>query len=171
MTDLLPTTTKSRTPSPGLLPDERLNDLLLSGDSPVVGPKTAGILLAFANEPEPATATEAQIETMIGKLAIATAQSKLSDREVEAKIEMYWIALRDLPLDDLRAAFVQLVRSSTFLPTPAEVRKAAMREGATRRYAKSRARHLAWLHDREWKPQGKMVDPAEVRALLGTEGG
>ncbi len=166
MSSQLPATITSQIPSLERLP-ERLSELLLSGDSPVVGPKTAQALRRFAAEPEPAMVTHSEVAEIIGGLAMATAQAKISDTEADAKIEMYWIALRDLPGADLRAAFVELLRTATFLPTPAEVRTAALRRGAARRYAKSRASHLAWKHEREWKPEGELIDPAEVRALLG----
>jgi hypothetical protein len=167
MNDNLPATTKSQTPTLGLLPDAKLSELLLSGDSPVVGPKSAAALRALIEQPDPPLASQPQVETMIGKLAMATAQAKVSEAEAEVRFEMYWMALRDLPLDDLRAAFVELVRTATFLPTPAEVRSATIRQGALRRYAKSRARHLVWKHETEWKPEQKdWVDPAEVHALL-----
>lgn len=139
---------------------------MLSGDSPVVGPKTAAALTAFAAEPEPPLPSQAEVETMIGKLAMATAQAKVSDAEAEARVEMYWLALRDMPVADLRLAFVDLVRTSTFLPTPAEVRTAALKHAALRRYAKSRARHLAWKHEQEWRPAKDEVPPAELQALL-----
>lgn len=148
--------------------DERLNELLLSTDNPVVGPKTAAALTAFAAEPEPPTATEQQVETMIGKLAMATAQTKVSAAEAEGRLELYWLALRDIPLDDLRGAFVELVRTCTFLPTPAEVRKAASLKGAVRRHAKSRARCLVKLHEREWREPAEQVRPEEVRAVLAS---
>ena len=168
MTSNLPATTTSRTPTLGLPLDAKLSDLLLSGESPVVGPNTAAALQAFAAEPEPPLATEAEVETMIAKLAMATAQSKVSDAEASERVSMYWLALRDLPVADLRGAFVDLLRTSTFLPTPAEVRTAALKAGALRRYAKSRARHLAWKHEQEWQPSGDIVPPEELHALLSS---
>lgn len=137
----------------------------MSGDSPIVGPKTANQLLAFAAEPEPALATKDQVEVMIGKLALATAQAKTTQAEASERIELYWLALNDIPVADLREAFTQLIRGSTFLPTPAEVRTAAMIPGARRRYAKSRARHLAWLHEREWTPPVQAITPEELATL------
>lgn len=166
MTDHLPTTTNSRTPTLGSQLDAKLSDLLLSGDSPVVGPNSAQALRTFASEPEPPLPTEAEVETMIGKLAMATAQAKVSDAEAEERVAMYWLALRDLPVADLRVAFLDLLRTATFLPTPAEVRTAALKAGALRRYAKSRARHLVWKHEQEWKPADDVVPPEELRALL-----
>lgn len=159
-------TTKSKTPTLGSPLDAKLTELLLSGDNPVVGPNTAAALKAYAAEPEPPLASEAEVETMIGKLAMATAQPKVSDAEAEERVAMYWIALRDLPVNDLRGAFVDLLRTCTFLPTPAEIRTAALKVGALRRYTKSRARHLAWKHEQEWRPASDIVPADELRALL-----
>jgi hypothetical protein len=167
MPDNLPaTTTKSRTLTPGLLLSEKLSTLVLSGDNPVVGPRTASALRAFAAEPEPPLAERSQVDVMISKLAIATAQPKVSPKEAAERLNLYWRALGDLPLVDLGQAFDDLLRASTFLPTPAEVRKAAMHHTSRRRYAKSRARHLVWKHEREWKPSADVVPPDELRALL-----
>ncbi|RDC59769.1 hypothetical protein HME9302_00964 [Alteripontixanthobacter maritimus] len=167
MTAALPQTRKSETHTLALLQDERLSELLLSNDSPVVGPVTAGKLQSFADTPEPPLATQGQVETMLGKLAMATAQARLSDAEVDERFNLYWLALNDIPADDLRAGFVDIVRGKTFLPVPAEIRTAALRHGAVRKYAKSRAKHLVWLHEREWQePTADFVDPAEVRALV-----
>ncbi|WP_198136626.1 hypothetical protein [Novosphingobium aromaticivorans] len=151
------------------MPD-KLNALVMSSDNPIVGPKTATQLRAFAAEPEPETATKDQVEVMIGKLAMATAQAKVSEAEASARLELYWLALSDIPVCDLRAAFVDLVRTSKFLPTPAEVRTAALLPGARRRYAKSRARHLAWLHDREWRAPIEAIRPDELEALKAEAG-
>ena len=138
----LPVQKKFKTLTSALPLDEKLTELLLGADSPVVGPKTARALREFAAQPEPDRVTEPQVETMIGKLAMATAQTKVSEAEAEARVEMYWLALRDLSTIDLRSGFIELLRNSTFLPTPAEVRKAALKCGAVRRYAKSRASYL-----------------------------
>lgn len=166
MTATLPQTTSSQTltlaPS---LPD-RLNELLASGESPVVGPETAGMLTAYAEQPEPPLASKAQVEVMIGKLALATAQPKVSEAEASARIELYWLALNDVPVDDLRQGFADLVKTAKFLPTPAEVRTAAMKFAARRKYLKSRARHLAWKHRTEWRPEPKLLEVLDVSALL-----
>lgn len=166
MTASLPATTNPRTLTSAPSLPAKLNDLVLSGDSPIVGPESAKALAAFAEAPEPPLATQEQVETMIGKLAMATAQAKVSEGEASARVEMFWLALRDLPVDDLRGAFLELLRGSKFMPTPAEVRSAAVRQGAQRRYAKSRAKHLAWKHEQEWKPALEQVAPDELRALL-----
>lgn len=137
----------------------------MSGDNPVVGPNAARQLSEFAASPEPELATPEQVEVMIGKLAMVTAQAKVSDEEAAARLELYWLALNDIPVCDLRTAFTELVRSAKFLPTPAEVRTAALKPGASRRYAKSRAKHLAWLHEREWKPPVQAITAEELATL------
>lgn len=170
MTANLPATMNPRTLTSGLHSlgslDAKLSELVLSSASPVVGPKSANALRAFAAEPEPQLAERDQVDVMIGKLALATAQPKVSDEEAGERLNLYWRALGDIPLEDLRRAFDDLLRSSTFLPTPAEVRKAAMKHAGRRLYAKSRARFLAWKHDTEWQPTGEQVNPEELRALL-----
>lgn len=138
----------------------------MSGDNPVIGPNTARQLSEFAASAEPETARRDQVEVMIGKLAMATAQAKVSDAEAGERIELYWLALNDIPVCDLRTAFTDLIRNSKFLPTPAEVRAAALIPGARRRYAKSRAKHLAWLHEREWKPPVELLPADEAKALI-----
>lgn len=143
----------------------KLHDLVMSSDNPIVGPKTANQLRVFAAQPEPELATETQVEVMIGKLALATAQAKISEKEADARHELYWLALNDIPVCDLRAAFTDLIRNSKFLPTPAEVRAAALIPGARRRYAKSRAKHLAWLHEREWTPPVEAIPAGELATL------
>ena len=162
----LPATTKAPgtlTSAPSL--PTKLHALLMSGDNPVVGPNTAKQLSEFAAAPEPEPVRRDQVEVMIGKLAMATAQAKVSDAEASERLELYWLALRDLTADDLRAAFVEMVQTSKFLPTPAEVRTAALKVGAARRYAKSRARHLAWKHSIEWRPPVAPIPESEIRAL------
>lgn len=138
----------------------------MSGDSIVVGPRSAAELREFAAQPEPPMPTESEVSTMLGKLAIATAQPKVSPAEAKERLAMYWLALRDLPVADLRSAFVKIIKTKTFLPTPAEVRAAAIQAGANRKYAKSRAKHLAWLHDREWTPPKDHVPAEELKALV-----
>jgi len=150
----------------GLPLDAKLSALVLGSDSPVVGPHTAAALRTFAAEPEPPMVTQDEVETMLAKLAMATAQAKLTDAETDERMSLYWLALKDLPVADLRAAFVDLLRTSKFLPTPAEIHKAASAKGSKRRHAKSRARHLVWLHERDWKPVADVIPPEELAGLL-----
>lgn len=141
---------------------DKLSALVLGETSPIVGPNTAAELRAFAALPEPAAIEQDQLDTMIGKLAMATAQAKLSPAEAKERLELYWLGLRDLPADDLRAAFVVLIQTAKFLPTPAEIRAAALKAGSARKFAKSRAKFLAWKHDVEWRPP---VDPVPAQEL------
>lgn len=159
---------QTTSPTPTCLPllDDKLTELVLGPDSPVVGPKSAAVLRDFAAQPEPPLPNENQVDTMLAKLALATAKTKTSPEEAKARLELYWIALRDIPLDDLRAGFVHLLQTATFLPTPAEVRRAARYNGAVRRHAKSRAAWLVKIHEREWREPTEMVKPEEVHALM-----
>lgn len=54
--------------------------------------------------------------------------AKVYEREIDAAIlDAYWLALRDWPLEDFEAAAGHLLRSSKFMPRPAdfqELRKA-----------------------------------------------
>lgn len=140
----------------------------MSGDSPIVGPNSAASLRAFADEPEPPIATRDQVEVMIGKLALATAQTKVSAEEAEERLDLYWLALNDIPVADLRWAFTEILKTATFLPTPAEVRTKAMIPCNRRKYAKSRARFLARKHDTEWRPPAELMPPDELAAALAT---
>jgi hypothetical protein len=162
----LPQTTNRSTPTSAQSLPDRLTALLASGESPVVGPDAANQLAAYAETPEPPLAAKEQVEVMIGKLAMATAQTKMSQAEASERIDLYWMALNDIPVDDLRAGFVKLVRTAKFLPTPSEIREVALKAGATRKYLKSRARFLAWKHGNEWKPETEYIGAAEIAALL-----
>lgn len=163
----LPATTKSETPSlPSLLSD-RQQALLLSGESPVVGPKTAAALREFAAaQPALPLPERDQIDAMIARLSVATAKKATSKDEARELVDLYWRALRDLPLTDLHWAFDELLRTATFLPKPAEVRAMALRPAARRNYLRSRARHLAWKHDVEWRPPVELATPEDVQAVL-----
>jgi hypothetical protein len=101
---------------------------------------------------------------MIGKLAMATAQPKSSDAEASEQLELYWLALRDLPVDDLRAAFVELLRSASSCPSPpkcAPLRSRPDQPDAT----PNRARYLAWKHSVEWTPPVEKISAEEIAAL------
>lgn len=160
------TITNSPTHSLGLPLSDPLLDLLMSGDRAVVGPKTAAELRLFSAQPEPPPPSKDDVEKMIGALSLATAKAKTSPQEAAAQHDLYWLALKDIPLADLRAAFAGLVRTATFMPKPAEIRAAALRPGSRRRYARSRAQHLVWLHEHEWEDPAPVAPPDEVRALL-----
>lgn len=170
MTANLPTPTSRGTLTSAPPLEAKLVALVQSGDNPVVGPVTAGKLRLFSDQPEPALITRDEFDVMYAKLALVTlqanAQVDAEDDEADERINLYWLALKDLPGDDLRAAFVDLLRTAKFLPTPAEIHKVAAAKGMKRRHAKSRARHLVWLHDRDWKPAAETIAPEELAGLL-----
>lgn len=168
-----PSTRPSESPLDARL-SARLSALLASGETKVVGPKTAAALRAYLDGPWPdlPMPTPDRIDSMVSRLALATKERKLSDDEATERLELFWRVLRDLPLVDLAAAFDDLLRTSTFMPTPAEVYQRASSHRARREYRKSRARHLVWLHDREWRPPLKpedMASPEEIAALLAPQ--
>ena len=122
----------------------KLSALINSGESPIVGPNTATELRNWLAIPEPQLEmpTEDRIDTMIARLSLATKERRSSYGEAKERLIIYWRALRDIPLVDLAAAFDELIKSQTFMPTPAEIRKAAFAFTAKRNFTRSRAKHL-----------------------------
>jgi hypothetical protein len=157
--------------------NSKLSGLLLGPDSPVVGPNTAAALrewytAAEAHEAALELPDAGRIENMVSRLATATAFRKLSKDEAKEVHGLYRRALSDLPLVDLATAFDKLLRTSTFMPKPAEMRAEANLAGSKRRYPVSRARFLVWRHDTLWHPPVEVVTPeemAEVRAQVAAK--
>ncbi len=150
---------------------EKLKGLLASGDSPIVGPNAAGELRAWIAEAEaarPTPATEEQIENAIAMLALATKEKAGTTRaDARARLELFSMALSDVAGTDLTRGLNQLVRTIKFMPTPSEVRAAALSFAARREYAISRARHLVWKHETQWAPPvAEIVPPEELAGLL-----
>jgi hypothetical protein len=149
---------------------DKLSALLASGDSPVVGPKTADALQAYLDGPwpEPERPTQDRIDAMVSRLSLATKERRPSEQEARERLDLYWRALRDCTMLDLAAAFDDLLRTSTFMPTPAEVFQRASAAKAKREYRKSRARHLVWKHKQEWRkpiPDDQRITAEEFQAL------
>ena len=139
---------------------------MLSSDNPIVGPRSAKALAAYAAAPEPEPVERRQVDTMIGKLASSLAHRNTSDAEVGLKLESYWIALCDIPHQDLRKAYVDLLRNERWLPEPAVIRKAALAHTGRRLHAKSRAKYLAWKHEMEWtEPTTEFVSAEQLATL------
>lgn len=141
----------------------------------MIGPKTAAALTIWIDaQPVPEVAIEERIDNMIAKLAMATKERQLSKEANDARLDLYARALRDVPLVDLAKGFDDLLRSCTFMPTPAEVYQAAKRHTHQRDWKLHRAKHLVWLHKHEWSPPRDDSDrptPEEVSAILrGTAG-
>lgn len=160
------TTTSQLTPWSEPFCSDRLNALLASGNSPTVGPNTAGELRTFLDaQPSLDMPTQDRIDTMIGKLAIATKERRLSVAENSERLDVYWRALRDLPMIDLARGYDDLIRTKTWMPTPAEVRAAAMVYTKGRSFKASRARYLLMLHERNWSPPIAAEDCADPSEL------
>ena len=137
----------------------------MGSDLPTIGPKSAETLQRYVDAPRPPMPEREQLEVMIAKLALATASQKRSQEEEAERLELYWLALRIYPLVDLRGAFVKLLRSCKFMPTPAEIDALVQQEGYDRRWRISRAKHLLMIHRREYTPPKEYVTADELAAL------
>ena len=149
---------------------DKLSALLTAKDSPVVGPITATALREWLAAPriDPDLPTAERVENMIARLSLATKERAVSEREAKERLDLYWRALRDVPLVDLGRAFDDILKSATFMPTPAEVRSKAARYTALRNFRHSRAKHLVWLHDTRWTaliPEGQAIAAGELAEL------
>jgi len=157
--------------------------LLRSSDSPVVGPRTAKALSEWveAQRPRRTLAQIAQdgpeqekeamgkMDSLVGRMALATKERPLTPAANEERLDIYWRVLRNQTLVDLGAAFDELMRTLKWMPTPAEVYQAAARSKISREWPIVRAKHLIWLHEREWQPPIPEEDrpsAAEVRKIL-----
>lgn len=170
----LPATTAQATSlsTPSFEPplSDKLSALLTAQDSPVVGPITAMALREWLAAPrtDPDLPTTDRVENMIARLSLATKERAVSEREAKERLDLYWRALRDVPLVDLGRAFDDILKSATFMPTPAEVRSKAARYTALRNFRHSRAKHLVWLHDTRWTapiPEGQAIAAGELAEL------
>lgn len=154
---------------------EKLSVLLLSGDSPVIGPSAATELRAWLAAIEaygqPPTPSIDDVENVVSRLSLATKERALTVEENKERLELYWRALNDVPRADLTRAFDVLIRTSKWMPTPAEIHAEAKRHAAKRDYRISRARHLIWKHDREYiAPPADRVTPEEIAQIKRAAG-
>lgn len=150
----------------------KLKGLLESTDTPVVGPNTAGELRVWIEAAEaalPALATPKEIEEGIALLALATKEKAGTTRaDAHARMELFCRVLADVRGTDLARGIDKLLRTVRFMPTPSEVREAAMASATRRDYAISRARHLVWKHETQYLPPvADPVPPAELAEMLG----
>jgi hypothetical protein len=106
-----------------------------------------------------------QVEVMIAKLSLATASQKRSQDEEAERLELYWLTLRIYPLVDLRSAFIKLLRTCKFMPTPAEIDSVVQNEGYDRRRRINRAKHLLMIHYRDYEPPQEYVTALELEDL------
>jgi hypothetical protein len=96
--------------------------------------------------------TADNVDKLVSRLALATKERPLAPAEAKERLTLFWRVLRDLPMLDLAAGFGDLLRTKTFMPTPAEVYSAANLHRARRNWILSRAKHLIHLHERDWIP-------------------
>lgn len=143
----------------------KLDELLLSSDLPTIGPKSAEILQQFVDAARPPMPEREQVEVMIAKLSLATANQKRSVDEEAERLELYWLTLRIYPLVDLRSAFLKLLRTCKFMPTPAEIDTVVQDEGYERRRRVNRAKHLLMIHYREYTAPQEYVTAQELEDL------
>jgi len=147
-----------------LLP-AKLDALLMSHDEPTIGPKSAEILQKFLDGPRPPMPEREQVDVMIAKLSLATANQKRSVDEEAERLELYWMTLRIYPLIDLRSGFLKLLRTCKFMPTPAEIDSVVQAEGSERRRKRARASYLLQIHKRDYVPPQEYVTAEELAEL------
>lgn len=148
------------------LPTEKLERLVNGSDNPVVGPKTALALGEFANLPEPPFATEGDIGEMVAMLSMGKPKRPMTDEEAKANLIQYKQILTGARKADLDAAYEELLRTKTFMPTVAEVYECVKGFEARRRFRKSRARHLVALHEREWAPPIEKMTAEDLAEVM-----
>jgi hypothetical protein len=138
-----------------------------------VGPITATALREWLAAPriDPELPTPERVENMIARLSLATKERAVSEREAKERLDLYWRALRDVPLVDLGRAFDDILKSATFMPTPAEVRSKAARYTSLRNFRHSRAKHLVWLHENHWTPPIPVGEVITAEELAGLKAG
>ncbi len=137
----------------------------MGSDLPTIGPKSAETLRQYVDAPRPPMPDREQVEVMIAKLSLATASQKRSQDEEAERLELYWMTLRIYPLIDLRSAFVKLLRTCKFMPTPAEIDSVVQEEGRERRRKLMRAEYLLMIHHRDYVPPQEYVTAEELAEL------
>jgi hypothetical protein len=137
----------------------------MGSDLPTIGPKSAETLQQYVDAPRPPMPDREQVEVMIAKLSLATASQKRSQDEESERLELYWMTLRIYPLVDLRSAFVKLLRTCKFMPTPAEIDSVVQEEGRERRRKLMRAEYLLMIHHRDYVPPQEYVTAEELAEL------
>lgn len=143
----------------------KLEELLMGDHLPTIGPKTAEMLQQYVDAARPPMPEREQVEVMIAKLSLATANQKRSVEEEAERLELYWMTLRIYPLVDLRSAFIKLLRTCKFMPTPAEIDSVVQEEGSQRRRRIARARYLIQIHKRDYVPLAEYVTSEELTEL------
>lgn len=150
---------------------EKLKGLLAGSDAPVIGPNTAAELRTWLEQAEasqPALATPQQIDEAVSMLSLALKEKGgMTAKDATAKLTLFCTALDDVTGSDLARGAAKLLKTATFMPTPAELRNASLSFATRRFHAMSRARHLLWKHKMEWTaPPAEVVPADELKGLL-----
>ncbi len=130
-TDLQTTGSRSVTQSPEQALPERLRGALEKiqsvKDLPPCGPNTRAMIAASIPKYERASAGSSihEVERLLTAMASAWPSSKISDAEANARLELFGPALADIPLDILKSALQDAVRTCTFFPSVKEIRDLA----------------------------------------------
>ncbi len=157
--------------------DERLAEPLRQAQSqvfaylPVVDEQQAAAIPALIIHYRAglAPSTDDDIERMITKIALLYPGAKLSDKEMDARLELYTELLRDIPYDLLTRAFRTVAQNSRFFPTVAEIREAAADAIRERRSKIHALMMLKMKHEQEWVPpiaEADRVAPGDTARLL-----
>lgn len=113
------------------------------------------------------TASIDDIDQHVSALSLASKERPLTKQDAKARLDIYARALRDVTKADLARGTDDLLRSVTFMPTPAEILKAANRYAAKREFAHFRAREILRAHAK-WEPPLKDEDratPEDIAAI------
>lgn len=106
------------------------------------------------------------IAKQIGTLAIALPVARVSDREAQARVEIYQRALADLDTDVLRAAVGRAIETCRFFPTVAELREIASCMPAPQRVVRAyRLRQLVEQAERGANHLRPIDDPLTPEAM------
>lgn len=106
------------------------------------------------------------------KLSLRAVSELFNADLTPAAIELYFRALEELSLDEIRKALTKCVRTSTFMPRPAEIRAAAMGAPAARLeamidQARDAARHFGYAQE----PTLPALTAKAIRSVFGSWGG
>ena len=157
---------------------KNLDLLVSSNDSlaqmPVVGPKTAAILQAFCDHPEPPAVDQNWLLNQLGTLALKPMR-KLADVEASAVIQRDLKLLSGYPQADLGYAIGRLTRESKFYPEISEFIKMVEYPANMRAAKKHQAWKLLHKHKTDWRepiPESELVTPeaiAQIKAEVDAE--
>lgn len=150
--------------------NDKLTALLRSNEMPTLGPKSAEALRQWvSSRPTLPTATMDDVERQVTVLSAGLKErAGTTTKDASLKFELFYRVLSDIPLVDLLKGVDDLLRVTTFMPAPAELRAAAYRYTARREHAYFRARDLVRHHERHYSApvaDEDRVKPEEIDAI------